>query len=82
MKRKRLQLRERNIVGPRLKQAREKAGLSQEDAVGLLEERFELVIHRPALSNIENRNRSIDDYEVSALAKVYDVSVAWLFEEE
>ena len=82
MKRKRLPKKERNILGPRLRQAREKAELSQEEAVALLEDKHGLVIHRPALSNIESQQRSIDDYEIQALASVYDVSAAWLFGEE
>ena len=35
-----------------------------------------------AISSIENRERSVSDYELVALSEIYGVSLAWLIGRE
>lgn len=67
----------KNIIGPRVKELREKANLSQEELAAQLSLRgtdfSSLMILR-----IEKGQRFVPDYEVSALADYFDVSSDYL----
>ena len=63
-------------LGERLRQAREAAGLSQNQAAKLLG------MHRPTLSNIEAEQRKVSAGELKEFAEAYKVSVEWLFGEQ
>lgn len=77
------QLKEKNVVGDRVRLAREalKPPVSQEDLSGRLA-RFGIQITQASLSKLENQERYCMDYEALALAKALKVSVAWLYGEE
>lgn len=62
-------------LAERLKEARKLAGLSQGQVAKLLG------LHRPSVSEIEAGNRRVSAEELSQLAELYDVSVAWLMGE-
>ncbi len=59
----------------RLREARKLAGLSQGQVAKLLE------LHRPSISEMEAGNRRVSSEELTQLAELYDVSVAWLLGE-
>ena len=70
-----------NIVGARVKAARESAGLSQKQ----LSDRMELLAVytcRGSISRIENGKRAITDIEIDAISKVLGVSLNYLFGRE
>ena len=77
------QLKHKNVIGPRVRLAREKLRplVSQEDLSGRLA-RFRVRITQESLSKLETGQRYVMDYEAIALAKALKVSVAWLFGEE
>lgn len=62
---------DRQMLGERLKEAREYVGLKQEDVAK------KLGIPRSALSNIEAGSRKVDAIELAQLAKLYQRPVAW-----
>jgi transcriptional regulator with XRE-family HTH domain len=61
-----------NKLAERLRLAREQAGLSQGQVARLLD------LHRPTVSEIEAGRRRVAAEELSAFAKLYDVSLDWL----
>lgn len=63
---------ERLLIATRLRQARQAAGLSQEQVSRLLG------IHRPSVSEFEAGRRRVGAEELSKLAEIYHVSVDWL----
>jgi HTH-type transcriptional regulator, cell division transcriptional repressor len=73
---------ERNIIGKRIREARQKAKspISQDALSGKLAARG-ITIDQTALSRIEKQQRYLMDYEIQALARCLKVSVAWLFGE-
>jgi transcriptional regulator with XRE-family HTH domain len=66
----------RQVLGERLKEAREYVGLKQEDVAK------KLGIPRSALSNIEAGTRKVEAIELARLAKLYQRSVAWFTGED
>jgi len=66
----------RQMLGERLKEAREYVGLKQEDVAK------KLGIPRSALSNIESGSRKVDAIELAQLAKLYQRPVAWFTGED
>ncbi len=67
-----------NIIGERIKEAREKKGYSQTQ----LSEKMELMAVytcRGSISRIENGRRAVTDIEIDAIAKILDVSLDYLF---
>ena len=67
-----------NIIGPQIKAARMKAGMSQKQ----LSEKLELLAVytcRGSISRIENGKRAVTDIEIDAISKVLDVSLDDLF---
>lgn len=72
---------QRNIVGPRVRQARKLATprVSQVDLAARLQLQG-LKIEQSGVSKIEKGQRPVLDTEVIALAEALEVSVAWLLE--
>lgn len=79
MKRKRIDPDKRNLIGPRIKEARLALGLSQEKVVELLELDHGIKMDRSALTRLENRKRSVDDFEIRALSLILGRDVGWFF---
>jgi transcriptional regulator with XRE-family HTH domain len=67
---------DRQVLGERLKEAREYVGLKQDDVAK------KLGIPRSALSNIEAGIRKVDAIELAQLAKLYQRPVAWFTGED
>ena len=70
-----------NIIGPRIKEARARAGISQKE----LSEKLELMAVytcRGSISRIENGNRAVTDIEIDAISKILNVSLDFLFGRE
>lgn len=66
-----------NVCGDRVREAREKADLSQEELAG----RVQLQGHsltQKAISRIETGARVVPDFEIPLLASALDVSPLWL----
>ena len=70
---------ERNVVGRRIRKARQncKPPVSQEDLAGRLAAKG-ITLDQTAISRIESQTRYLMDYELIGIAKVLKVSVAWL----
>jgi hypothetical protein len=70
----------KNVIGPRVKLAREIARppVSQDDLCGRLAGR-QVKLEQPAISKIENGDRYVMDYEALAIAKALRVSIGWLY---
>lgn len=67
-----------NITGKRIKDARIKAGLSQQQ----LSDKLELsavYVCRGSVSRIENGERAVTDIEIDAISKVLGVTLNYLF---
>jgi len=67
-----------NIVGLRLKQAREKLGLDQADVAAALSVDYQINLDQSDISEIERQKRGVKDFELDALAKVLQVDPVWL----
>ena len=66
-----------NIIGPKIKEARVEAGMSQKE----LSEKLELMAVytcRGSISRIENGKRAITDIEIDAISKILNVSLDFL----
>jgi transcriptional regulator with XRE-family HTH domain len=68
---------ERNIAGSRVKIARLKNNLTQQELSAKLET-LAVYVDRASISKIEQRKRIITDIELLALSQVLNVSVNWL----
>ena len=71
----------KNIIGQRIREARIKAGMSQEE----LSAKLELVpvyICRGSLSRIETGDRTVTDIEIDAISEILKVSLDYLFGRE
>ena len=66
----------RKRLAARLREAREAAGLSQEDVAQ------KLSLPRPAISQIENGHRRVEALELARLARLYKQSLSFFAEEE
>ena len=75
-------MKSKNLSGKKIREARIKLGLSQEDVVATLSVDFEIDLDRSALGRIERGDRGIYDYELVALAKILKVSVSDLLKEK
>jgi transcriptional regulator with XRE-family HTH domain len=60
------------IIAARIREARTAAGLTQGHVAKMLG------LHRPSISEAEAGNRSITAEELSKMAEIFDVSIAWL----
>ena len=67
----------KNICGIRVKEARKKAKLSQQDLAARLQV-ANINIERDSVSRIEIGTRFVADYELKALAEILEVSPLYL----
>lgn len=67
----------RNITGPRLKVARLKNNLTQQQLSAKLET-MAVYIDRASISKIEQQRHIVTDYELLALCQILKVSPNWL----
>ncbi|GEM_PF-2557024 len=68
----------RNILGPAIKFYRRKSGLTQKCMTELLNNQG-VKIDRPMLAKIENQTRELYDYEVLAIATIFEIDSNDLF---
>lgn len=67
----------KNLSGRRIREARKKMGLSQQDLAARMQV-AEIILERESISRIEIGTRFVADYEIVVFAKVLHVSVDWL----
>lgn len=67
----------KNIIAPRLKEARLSNGLNQKQLSTKLEV-MAIYIDRASISKIERQVRVITDFELLALSKILNVTPNWL----
>ena len=67
----------KNICGKRIKEARKKAGLTQDNLAAKLQLEG-VILERDSVSRIEIGTRFVADYELLALCKILNVSPAYL----
>ena len=81
MKKRKLPLGDRNIIGAHVTEARSNIGMKQVDLLVKLKTAG-IEISIPALSLLEGQKRSLSDLELNALADILNVSVDWLMGRE
>ena len=67
----------KNICGDRVKEARKKLNMSQENLAAKLQIEG-VIIERDSVSRIEIGTRFVADYEIAALSKILKVSPSFL----
>ena len=67
-----------NIVGGRVKEARIKSGLSQQQLSNKLET-LAVYVCRGSISRIENGERTVTDIEIEGMTEILKVSLDYLF---
>ena len=72
---------EKNVSGERIHQARTAMRLSQADLAARMQLNG-VTIEREAISKIETGDRFVTDYELMVFAKVLNVTMDWLVEQE
>lgn len=68
---------DRNLVGARVTEARNRLGMKQNELLAKLQVAG-IEISIPALSLLEGQKRPVSDKELAALADILGVSVDWL----
>jgi len=81
MKKRKLPLGNRNMIGSRVTEAREKQGMKQVELLSKLQTAG-IDISVPALSLLEGQKRPVSDLELNALADILNVTVDWLMGRE
>ena len=81
MKKRQLPLGDRNLIGARVTEAREKLGMKQIELLTKLQTAG-IEISIPALSLLEGQKRPVSDLELYELADILKVSVDWLLGRE
>lgn len=71
----------RNICGDRIREARQKRRLSQNDLCKLLQLRG-VMVERDTISRMESGSRFVADFEAVVIAEVLEVPVLWLLGRE
>lgn len=71
----------KNLCGNRIREARLRQRLSQYDLAARLQTQG-ILIEQDSISRIEIGTRFVVDYEVKVLAKVLNVPLEWLLEED
>ena len=69
-----------NVVGDKIRRFRIEQNMSQQELSDRLET-YAIYICRGSLSRIERHERTVTDYELRALAKVFKVSIEDMYEE-
>jgi len=77
MKKRKLPLGDKNMIGARVTEARKKLGMKQIELLAKLQI-ASIDISIPALSLLEGQKRPVSDKELDALADILNVSVDWL----
>ena len=77
MRKRILPLGNRNMIGVKVKEAREKKGMKQKTLMAQLQANG-VDMNSSGLSKIEGQTRSVLDFELVELANILDVSVDWL----
>ncbi len=67
-----------NIIGKRVKEARQKLGLSQVEFAATLCVDHNINLERVQISTIERGLRSVKDKELDAIARILEVTPNWL----
>ena len=70
-----------NICGIHVREARKKQKLSQDQLAARLQTEG-LGVNQNSISRIETGKRIVTDFELAALAKVLNVDVNWLIQDE
>lgn len=70
-----------NIIGPKIKKARTRINLSQQDLSDALAE-MGVTTCRCSVSRIESGKRAVTDIEIDALTKILNVSLNYLFDHD
>ena len=70
----------KNLCGDRIREARQKARLSQSDLAAKIQIAG-VIMERDSISRIEIGTRFVADYELKVFAKVLNVAIDWLLEE-
>ncbi len=81
MKKRKLPLGTRNMIGARVTRARLKQGMKQKELMVRMQTAG-VDISYPALSLLEGQRRPVSDFELCALADILHVSVDWLLGRE
>ena len=81
MKTRKLPLGDRNLIGARVTEARERLGMKQIELLTKLQTAG-IDMSVPALSLLEGQKRPVSDMELNALADILQVSVDWLMGRE
>jgi len=81
LKTRKLPLGDRNMVGVRVTQAREKLDMKQTELLSKLQVAG-IDMSTPSLSLLEGQKRPVSDFELNALADILNVSVDWLMGRE
>ena len=71
----------KNLCGNRIRESRLRQRLSQYDLAARLQTQG-ILIEQDSISRIEIGTRFVADYEVKVLAKVLNVPLEWLLEED
>ena len=71
----------KNLCGNRIREARLRQRLSQYDLAARLQTQG-ILIEQDSISRIEIGTRFVADYEVKVLAKVLNVPLEWLLEDD
>ena len=66
-----------NLIGPRLKMAREKKDLSQDNLAAKMQVE-NVALSQKAISRIEQQERFVTDYELRAFSQILGVEISWL----
>ena len=72
----------KDTIGDRLRQCRHESGLTQEEVLELLRNRFNFAVARETLSKWENNKQEPSIYPVNCLAKIYNVTSDFLIDGE
>ena len=81
LKKRKLALGNRKIIGARVTEARQAQGMKQVELLAKLQ-LAGIDISSPALSLLEGQKRPVSDIELNALATILNVSVDWLLGRE
>lgn len=71
----------KNLCGDRIREARLKKRLSQEELAARIQIEG-VTMERDSISRVEIGTRFVADYELKVFARVLDVEISWLLEEE
>lgn len=77
MKPRKLTLGDRNMVGPRVTETRQRQGMKQVELLAKLQTAG-IDISASALSRLEGQKQPVSDFELRALAETLPVTVHWL----